>query len=81
MYNYMCLFGFSATAMASDGDDRTDSRLTWAVCGSLARWSGGDVCAEPAGLYLLRRSGIRESGAKWNRMIWVDGRDRKRKKI
>ena len=50
MYNYMCLFGFWATAMASEGDDRTDSRLTWAVCGSLARWSGGDVRLDANGV-------------------------------
>ena len=36
--------------MASDGDDRTGSRLTWAVWGSLARWSGGDVRLDANGV-------------------------------
>lgn len=29
--------------MASDGDDRADSRLAWAICGSLEQWIGRDV--------------------------------------
>lgn len=45
-YNYMCLLSFEATAVASDGDDRMDSRLAWAICGSLERWIGGDVRLE-----------------------------------
>ena len=91
IYNYMCLFGFWATAMASDGDDRADSQLEWAICGSLERWSGGDVRLEASEVESgewdkvesggVGQSGIRESGAKWSRMIGVDGRDRKRKKI
>lgn len=34
---------FCVTAMASDGDDRADSRLAWAICGSLEQWIGRDV--------------------------------------
>ena len=91
IYNYMCLFCFWATAVASDGDDRVDSRLAWVSCGAVERWSGGDVRLEASEVESgewdkvesgrVGQSGIRESRAKWNRMIWVDGRDRKRKKF
>lgn len=36
--------------MASDGDDRADSRLAWAICGSLEQWIGRDVRLDASGV-------------------------------